>query len=40
MPELIWKVEDNQFDLFELFDDNIWSGDDNFTSFAFTPLKI
>ena len=40
MPELIWKVEDNQFDLFEFFDDNIWSGDDNFISFVFKNIEL
>jgi len=40
MPELIWKVENNQFDLFEFFDDNFWNGDDNFMSFIFKNIEL
>jgi len=40
MPEIIWKVENNQFELFELFDDNFWYGDDNFISFILKIIEL
>jgi hypothetical protein len=40
MPELIWKVDNNQFDLFEFFDDNFWYGDANFISFVFKNVEL
>ena len=40
MPEISWKVDNNQFDLFEFFDDNFWHGDSNFISFVFKNVEL
>ena len=40
MPKIIWKVDNNQFDLFEFFDDNFWHGDSNFISFVFKNVEL
>ena len=40
MPEIIWKVDNSQFDLFEFFDDNFWHGDSNFISFVFKNIEL
>ena len=34
MPEIIWKIEDNQFELFKFFDDEVDNNEDYFTLYV------
>ena len=34
MPEIIWKIEDNQFELFKFFDDEVDNDEDYFTLYV------
>ena len=39
MPEIIWKTENNQFDLFEFFYDKVEKDEDGFISYVFTIIE-
>lgn len=39
MPEIIWKIEDNQFELFKFFDDEVDNSEDYFTLYVFTIIE-
>ena len=39
MPEIIWKIEDNQFELFKFFDDEVEKDEDGFISYVFTIIE-
>ena len=39
MPEIIWKIEDNQFDLFKFFYDEVEKDEDGFISYVFTIIE-
>jgi hypothetical protein len=39
MPEIIWKTENNQFDLFKFFYDEVEKDEDVFISYVFTIIK-
>jgi hypothetical protein len=39
MPEIIWKIEDNQFELFKFFDDEVKKDEDYFISYVFSIIE-
>jgi len=39
MPEIIWKIENNQFDLFEFFYDKVEKDEDGFISYVFSIIE-
>jgi hypothetical protein len=39
MPEIIWKTENNQFDLFKFFYDEVEKDEDGFISYVFTIIE-
>jgi hypothetical protein len=39
MPEIIWKTENNQFDLFKFFYDKVEKDEDGFISYVFTIIE-
>jgi hypothetical protein len=40
MPEIIWKVENNQFELFKFFDNEVWHRNDNFTFYVLKIIEL
>ena len=40
MPEIIWKIEDNQFELFKFFDDEVDNNEDYFTLYISKIIEL
>ena len=40
MPEIIWKIEDNQFELFKFFDDEVDNDEDYFTLYVSKIIEL
>lgn len=40
MPEIIWKIEDNQFELFKFFDDEVDNDEDYFTLYISKIIEL
>ena len=40
MPEIIWKIEDNQFELFKFFDDEVDNNEDYFTLYVSKIIEL
>ena len=40
MPEIIWNIEDNQFELFKFFDDEVDSSEDYFTLYVSKIIEL